>query len=157
ADTKLDFVAKVFALAECRTPRRDVYLVATFGEERGLAGAKEVAASGILPRGALAFIGEPSRLQVITAHKGLIVFQVEIHFEPAEAPGSLPQFLLTFEGRSAHSSTPALGLNAIQLAVDALQNRPDLHVGGINGGDAVNKVPARCMVVIGGEPRPPVA
>src|SRR5207244_4853031 len=33
ADTKLDFVAKVVALAEIDTPRRSVYLVGTFGEE----------------------------------------------------------------------------------------------------------------------------
>src|ERR1700730_5565910 len=42
ADTKLDFVAKALALIECGTPRRDVYLIATFGEEHGLVGAKEL-------------------------------------------------------------------------------------------------------------------
>jgi acetylornithine deacetylase/succinyl-diaminopimelate desuccinylase-like protein len=153
ADTKLDFVAKTFALIECRTPRRDVYLIATFGEEHGLVGAKELATAGLLPRGALAFIGEPSRLQVITAHKGLIVFELEIEFASYnEGQQSLPAYHLIFEGRSAHSSTPALGVNAIQLAVEALERRPDLRIASINGGDAVNKVPARCEVMVGGEP-----
>jgi acetylornithine deacetylase/succinyl-diaminopimelate desuccinylase-like protein len=153
ADTKLDFVAKALALIECGTPRRDVYLIGTFGEEHGLVGAKELATAGILPRGALAFVGEPSRLQVVTAHKGLIVFELEIEFASSnEGQQSLPLYHLIFEGRSAHSSTPALGVNAIQLAVQVLERRPDLRIAGINGGDAVNKVPARCEVMIGGEP-----
>jgi acetylornithine deacetylase/succinyl-diaminopimelate desuccinylase-like protein len=153
ADTKLDFVAKSLALIQCGAPRRDVYLIATFGEEHGLVGAKEIAASGLLPTGALAFIGEPSRLQVITAHKGLMVFQFEVQFNPCtEAQQGSPLHHLIFEGRSAHSSTPALGVNAIRLAVECLQRRPDLGVQSINGGDAVNKVPARCTVGIGGEP-----
>lgn len=157
ADTKLDFVAKALAVMECGTPRRDVYLIATFGEEHGLVGAKEVAASGLLPPAGLAFIGEPSHLQVITAHKGLMVFQLEIQFEPStDARQSFPVYHLIFQGRSAHSSTPALGLNAIQLAVEALEQRPDLRITSINGGDAVNKVPARCEVGLGGEPTPAV-
>ena len=156
ADTKLDFVAKALALIECGAPRRDVYLIATFGEEHGLVGAKELAATGILPRGALAFIGEPSHLQVITAHKGLMVFELEIEFYPHiddhEPQQRLPVYYLIFEGRAAHSSTPALGVNAIQLAVDVLERRADLRIASINGGDAVNKVPARCEVAICGEP-----
>ncbi|MBV8358404.1 MAG: M20/M25/M40 family metallo-hydrolase [Deltaproteobacteria bacterium] len=152
ADTKLDFVAKTLALIECGTPRRDVYLIGTFGEEHGLVGAKELAATGILPKGALAFIGEPSRLQIITAHKGLMVFELEIDFASYnEAQRSFPVYHLIFEGRSAHSSTPALGVNAIQLAVEALRDQRDLHVASINGGDVVNKVPALCKVTIGGE------
>jgi acetylornithine deacetylase/succinyl-diaminopimelate desuccinylase-like protein len=155
ADTKLDFVAKALALIECGTPRRDVYLVATFGEEHGLAGAKELAAAGILPGGALAFIGEPSRLQVIIAHKGLIVFELELDIAAHHSSlQRLPCYDVIFEGRAAHSSTPALGINAIQLALESLARRPDLHVVSINGGDAVNKVPARCVVTIGGEPEP---
>jgi acetylornithine deacetylase/succinyl-diaminopimelate desuccinylase-like protein len=152
ADTKLDFVAKALTLIECGIPRRDVYLIATFGEEHGLVGAKEIAEAGILPRGALAFVGEPSHLQVITAHKGLMVFQLEIQFDFYGAAHSFPLYHRIFNGRSAHSSTPALGLNAIRLAVDFLDQRPDLHISSINGGDAVNKVPARCAIGIGGEP-----
>jgi acetylornithine deacetylase/succinyl-diaminopimelate desuccinylase-like protein len=153
ADTKLDFIAKAVALAECGTPRRDVYLVATFGEEHGLVGAKEIAAAGLLPKGALVFVGEPSRLQVITAHKGLMVFQLEIRFQRYRENGeSFPTYSVVFNGRSAHSSTPALGLNAIGLAVETLAQRPDIRIASIDGGDAVNKVPARCEVVISGEP-----
>src|SRR5579883_889496 len=57
ADTKLDFAAKVMALT-MGPPRRTVYLVGSFGEERGLLGAKEIASRHLLPP-ALAFVGEP--------------------------------------------------------------------------------------------------
>jgi acetylornithine deacetylase/succinyl-diaminopimelate desuccinylase-like protein len=154
ADTKLDFLAKSFALIECRTPRRDVYLVATFGEEHGLVGARELAGARILPRDALGFIGEPSRLQVITAHKGLMVFHLEIQFDRRSETQGFPVYRLIFEGRSAHSSTPALGVNAIQRGLELLAQQPALRIASIKGGDAVNKVPAKCAVEVGGEPGP---
>jgi acetylornithine deacetylase/succinyl-diaminopimelate desuccinylase-like protein len=151
ADTKLDFVAKVMALVGAK-PRRQVWLVATFGEEHGLVGAKEIAAAGLLPRGALAFVGEPSHLEVITAHKGLMVFELRIGFRPGPRPTATSVGRrLVFTGRAAHSSTPALGRNAILVALDALTARADVAVSAISGGDAVNKVPARCEVVIHAE------
>jgi acetylornithine deacetylase/succinyl-diaminopimelate desuccinylase-like protein len=148
ADTKLDFVAKASALAQCGRPRRDVWLVATFGEERGLAGAKEIAAAGILPRGAIAMVGEPSHLQVITAHKGLMAFQLTVNFTPLEADSAFEAQRVTFVGKAAHSSTPALGDNAIVKALAAMASRPKVHLCAIEGGDAVNKVPARCEVLV---------
>jgi acetylornithine deacetylase/succinyl-diaminopimelate desuccinylase-like protein len=155
ADTKLDFAAKTLALIECGLPRRDVFLVATFGEEHGLVGAKELAGAGILPKGGLAFVGEPSHLQVITAHKGLIVFELEIQFSRyRERQQRLPIYRLIFRGQSVHSSTPALGRNAIRLALDFVNQSPDLRIASIEGGDAVNKVPGRCTVAIGGAPPP---
>jgi acetylornithine deacetylase/succinyl-diaminopimelate desuccinylase-like protein len=153
ADTKLDFVAKALALIEAGTPRRDIYLVATFGEEHGLVGAKELVSAAVLPKGALAFVGEPSGLQVITAHKGLMVFELEIQFEPEKpAVRTFPTYRVIFEGRAVHSSTPALGINAIQLALQMLGQNPNLHPLNIAGGDAINKVPAWCEVLIAGEP-----
>ena len=151
ADTKLDFVAKATALAEVGRPQRDVWLIATFGEEHGLVGAREIAAAGILPRGALAFVGEPSMGEVVTAHKGLVVFHLELRFEPValDRPAATQRAL--FAGRSAHSSTPALGLNAIVMALDAIADYPHPLAASIRGGDAVNKVAARCELVFIGE------
>jgi acetylornithine deacetylase/succinyl-diaminopimelate desuccinylase-like protein len=132
-----------------------VFLVATFGEEHGLVGAKELAGTGLLPQGGLAFVGEPSHLEVITAHKGLIVFQLEIEFSRYRyGPQSLPIYHVIFHGQSAHSSTPALGRNAIRLALDFVNQGPELCIASVNGGDAVNKVPARCTVALGGAPPP---
>src|SRR5579863_3915596 len=158
ADTKLDFVAKMMALAEIGTPRRNVYLVGTFGEEHGLVGAKEIAQAGLLPRGAVAFIGEPSHLEVITAHKGLMVFELRMRFEPqpfAAQPATMHH--LKFAGRAAHSSTPALGRNAIRLALESLAAHRDVRVVSIEGGDAVNKVPAQCTAIVASDSPPRIA
>jgi acetylornithine deacetylase/succinyl-diaminopimelate desuccinylase-like protein len=149
ADTKLDFVAKIAALTES-TPRRSVTLIATFGEEHGLVGARELAEAGLLPKGALAFIGEPSHLEVITAHKGLMVFQLSISFDSA-AEKLAHATRLVFHGRAAHSSTPSLGQNAILMALEKLTAIRDCKVLSIRGGDTVNKVPARCEVLIAGD------
>src|SRR6266478_1529465 len=148
ADTKLDFVAKATALAHCRVPARNVWLVGTFGEEHGLVGAKELAASGMLPRGAIALVGEPSHLQVITAHKGLMAYELTIGFVPIRVADEIEVRKMFHVGRAAHSSTPTLGENAIVKAIAAISSKPSLEVVSIDGGDAVNKVPAHCEVVL---------
>ncbi|HZO82351.1 MAG TPA: M20/M25/M40 family metallo-hydrolase [Candidatus Binataceae bacterium] len=148
ADTKLDFAAKVFALKAAGKPRREVCLIGSFGEEHGLVGAKELATAGILPSGALAFVGEPSRLEVITAHKGLMAFELELRFTPArsETPARLRRIVV--EGKAAHSSTPALGVNAIVAALKSITASPGRRVAAIFGGSAVNVVPARCELTL---------
>jgi len=150
ADTKLDFAAKTAALIGCGTPRRTVYLAATFGEEHGLVGAKEMVEAGLLPGGALAFVGEPSQLELITAHKGLSVFELKVSFRPSRLEGSGSAQRSVYIGRAAHSSTPALGLNAIRMALETAA-APELRIIAINGGDAVNKVPARCELLWTGD------
>ena len=147
ADTKLDFAAKVFALTASGTPRRDVYLVGSFGEEHGLTGAKEIVEAAILPAGAMVFVGEPSRLEVITAHKGLIIFELTLGFTPLRIDESMQVRRLDFAGKAAHSSTPALGVNAIEIALEAMAINLKLNLAAISGGTAVNVVPARCDVV----------
>jgi acetylornithine deacetylase/succinyl-diaminopimelate desuccinylase-like protein len=148
ADTKLDLAAKVFALTAIGTPRRDVYLVGTFGEEHGLTGAKEIVEAAILPAGAMAFVGEPSRLEVITAHKGLMMFELQLGFTPLRVDEPMQARRLAFAGKAAHSSTPALGVNAIDLALEATAINLKLNLAAISGGTAVNVVPARCDVVV---------
>jgi succinyl-diaminopimelate desuccinylase len=149
ADTKLDFAAKVMALAGLQ-PRRTVWLIGSFGEERGLLGAKEMATRHLLPERGLAYVGEPSGLTVVTAHKGLIVFELEIRFEPVRAGGA-PIKRAVFKGRSAHSSTPHLGHNAIKAALSALGGQAGLVVHALRGGDAVNKVAADCEILLSGD------
>ena len=71
---------------------------------------------------------------------------------------------VVFEGRSAHSARPWLGLNAVALAVDGLRDvvhlephdvevddllfREVLSVTQINGGIATNVIPARCEALL---------
>jgi acetylornithine deacetylase/succinyl-diaminopimelate desuccinylase-like protein len=148
ADTKLDFAAKVFALRAIGKPRRDVHLVGSFGEEHGLTGAREMVEAAILPAGAIAFVGEPSRLAVITAHKGLMVFELTLGFTPLRIDEPTQVRRMMFAGKAAHSSTPALGINAIEIALQAMAINPKLNLAAISGGTAVNVVPARCDVVV---------
>lgn len=149
ADTKLDFAAKVAALTG-RRPRRTVFLIGSFGEERGLLGAKELASRRMLPEHGLAYVGEPSGLSVVTAHKGLIVFELSIGFEPLRGSGGTVKRAI-FKGRSAHSSTPHLGQNAIKAALSALGANRDVKVHALSGGDAVNKVAADCEILLSGD------
>lgn len=150
ADTKLDFAAKALAVVESHKPRRTVLLVGTFGEESGLRGARELADTGLLPAHAPAFIGEPSGLAVVTANRGLNVFNlmVEGQGEPFEGSKVLRQ--ISFVGAAAHSSTPHLGRNAIESALRFLAGHAEFQVLELEGGDAVNKVPAFCRALVAG-------
>jgi succinyl-diaminopimelate desuccinylase len=72
-------------------------------------------------------------------------------------------FRLNVHGRSAHGSTPWLGDNAVLKAIDVFRrieslpfsressemfDRPSVNLGRISGGDALNKVPDLCTMVV---------
>jgi succinyl-diaminopimelate desuccinylase len=72
-------------------------------------------------------------------------------------------FRLNVLGRSAHGSTPWLGDNAVLKAIDVFRrieslpfsresselfDRPSVNLGRIQGGDALNKVPDLCTMVV---------
>eukprot|EP01027_Heterolobosea_sp_BB2_P011920 GEZU01017306.1.p1 GENE.GEZU01017306.1~~GEZU01017306.1.p1 ORF type:complete len:368 (+),score=113.98 GEZU01017306.1:276-1379(+) len=64
---------------------------------------------------------------------------------------STMRYRLTFYGKAAHSSTPHLGVNAIERALEFCQRPREglrLAVRKIDGGDLANKVPARCVVEV---------
>lgn len=100
---------------------------------------RKALSTGLLPHVDFAMIAEPTDLKLITVHKGEAWADVE------------------FFGRSAHSSTPWQGLNAIRMAarfVERLQPRieeiqthatadgvPTMNVGVISGGSTPNVVP----------------
>ena len=97
---------------------------------------------------ALAIVGEPTRLQVVTAHKGSLWLQLETR------------------GKAAHGATPQLGQNAVhEMAriVDMLETDyaarlrrrrhpllgvATVNVGMISGGAQPNIVPDRCVITI---------
>jgi acetylornithine deacetylase len=100
---------------------------------------------GRLPKPRLVFVGEPTSMEVVDAHKGPVRWRVDI------------------TGRAAHSSMAPLGVNAITYAarllaeieaIEAdLRNSPDarfdppyptLQVTEIEGGIASNIVPPAC-------------
>jgi succinyl-diaminopimelate desuccinylase len=95
--------------------------------------------------GDFAITGEPTNLHIGVEAKGVLAMRIEVH------------------GRSAHSSTPWLGDNAVLKAVDVFRaieslpfsrqsselfDRPSINLGRIQGGDAVNKVPDSCTMAV---------
>ena len=94
----------------------------------------------------LAIVGEPTRLEVVTAHKGDVWLRLKT------------------TGRSAHGATPHLGRNAVHRmgrVVDLLETTyrkqlstrshpllgsPTINVGAIRGGTQPNIVPDACTI-----------
>ena len=90
-----------------------LWIVCTADEEVGFAGAKHLVKQSqgygqIAEAQPLAIIGEPTRLSVVHAHKGIVGFQV------------------TSRGRAAHSSTRD-GINANEAMVPMLQTLLELN------------------------------
>jgi len=148
-DTKASVAAAFIALASIlpvRERRATITVAFTMGEELGHDGAKHLAASGFRPDAAV--IGEPTGLDVVAAHKGAA------------------RWKMATMGRSAHSSDPERGCNAIvkmAAVIRALEERliptlkerrhpllgpPTLCVGRIEGGLQVNIVPDRCTIEV---------
>ncbi len=134
------------ARAKARPQHTEIIFAGLADEEHAQTGSRALAASGF--KADLAIVGEPTRLQVVTAHKGSLWLRVETH------------------GRSAHGATPHLGRNAVHTmarVVEFLQTtyaaqlRRRLHpllghatvsVGRIGGGGQPNIVPDRCHIEV---------
>lgn len=113
-------------------------------EESGQAGSRRLAADGF--RADLAIVGEPTRLKVVTAHKGVLWLR------------------LITTGKAAHGARPELGRNAVHTMariVDVLETtyarqlrsrehpllgHATINVGAINGGTQPNIVPSQCTI-----------
>jgi succinyl-diaminopimelate desuccinylase len=95
--------------------------------------------------GDFAITGEPTDLMIGVQAKGVLLLRLDV------------------SGRSAHGSTPWLGDNAVLKAMDVFRaieslpfaresselfDRPSINLGRINGGDALNKVPDQCTMVV---------
>jgi len=150
-DTKGSVAAMLSALMELagtknRPQQTEIIFAGLIDEEHAQAGSRALAAGGF--KADLAIVGEPTRLQVVTAHKGSLWLQ------------------LATRGRAAHGATPHLGENAIHemarivevLETDyAAQLRRRKHkllgcatvnVGKISGGTQPNIVPDACAIEI---------
>src|SRR5438094_2281289 len=148
-DTKGSVAAMLSALIElARSPRRPKHTEIVFAglvdEENGQSGSRALVAKGL--KSDLAIVGEPTRLRVVTAHKGDLWLQLETR------------------GRAAHGARPDLGRNAVHemsRIVDLLQTtyaaslrkrkhpllgHPTVSVGTIGGGAQPNIGPDRCQI-----------
>lgn len=106
ADMK-GFIACVLAAAPALRDvplTRPVHIALTYDEEVGCIGAPQLLdwLGRQRPRPAMAFIGEPTGMQVVNAHKGILVARTEI------------------TGMEAHSSLAHLGVSAVGLAGRAI-------------------------------------
>jgi acetylornithine deacetylase/succinyl-diaminopimelate desuccinylase family protein len=133
------------ALVAARAPRQgDLVFTAVADEELGSLGARAVVQGLAVDH---AVIGEPTRLRVGIAHRGSLRPRIVVR------------------GRSAHSSTPRLGLNAIykmrkvlaalEAYCDGLDARAHPLIGPpsgavtlITGGHKESAVPDRCEIVL---------
>lgn len=142
------FAALLKVAAQKQRPRQtEIIFAALADEENAQGGSRALAASGF--KADLAIVGEPTKLKVVTAHKGDFWWKLEAR------------------GRAAHGATPHLGKNAIHsmaCVVDVLETdyaaelrrRPrhpllghaTINVGTIAGGRQPNIVPDRCEVSI---------
>jgi acetylornithine deacetylase/succinyl-diaminopimelate desuccinylase-like protein len=156
-DTKGSVAAMLTALCElaetkARPLETEIVFAGLVDEEQAQAGSRALAGMGkkkTFPfKADLAIVGEPTRLQVVTAHKGSLWLEIET------------------DGVAAHGATPQLGKNAIhEMAhiVDYLQTEyaarlrlrkhkllgpPTINVGVICGGKQPNIVPDHCTITI---------
>lgn len=145
ADMKSGLAAMVAAMIELVEEKAElggrVRLMATVGEEIGLIGAKKLTDEGYAKDVEAMIIGEPSGLNIVYAHKGVLSYRVVSH------------------GKSAHSSIPEQGINAIDNLIvfynemmDAFSKLTEenealgrfvYNNSIISGGDQINMVPAK--------------
>jgi len=158
-DIKGGMTAMLGALARLAAERPagmpTIIMACTVNEEHGYSGATALTRlwsepGSIIPRQPdVAVVAEPTQLQVVVAHKGVV------------------RWRLHTRGRAGHSSQPHLGVNAIfrmspvlaaleryqreiapTLNEHPLCGNPTLSVGTITGGISVNTVPDHCTIEI---------
>jgi acetylornithine deacetylase len=124
----------------------NVILACSVDEEHTFLGIQKLVKSGL--RGDMAIVAEPTKLEIVHAHKGVA------------------RWIVTTPGKSCHSSDPSQGINAIyrmgkllvgiekfaeklQASItDPLLGPPTVSVGRIEGGTSVNTVPDWCRIEI---------
>lgn len=133
---------------ETRKLKAPFHIAFSYDEEVGCTGVRPMIGEfgKSLPTPRMVFVGEPSKMTVVDAHKGPVRWRVEL------------------TGRAAHSSMPHLGVNAIayagRLIGEILRMEEELRVGPLNprfdppwtttqvtqiaGGTASNVVPVPC-------------
>ena len=138
--------ATAFGAGSLRAP---LTILATADEESTMSGARALVEAGT-PLGRFAVIGEPTDLQPVNLHKGILMEVIRLI------------------GSSGHSSNPALGRNALEgmlEVAEALRElrsefaeqfhetafevaRPTMNFGYIRGGDNANRICGECEMHI---------
>jgi acetylornithine deacetylase len=156
-DMKGYVALSVWALVEARHRgvARPLQLALSYDEEVGCTGAPPMIAAmqGVLPKGQAVIVGEPSRMALITGHKGGTGFHV--HLKGYEVHSSLLPYGVSAIMEGARLIGWVNDQNAaIQAAppsaVAAMFDPPftTMHVGMISGGTAHNITAADCRFAI---------
>lgn len=159
ADTKLDFLCKIEALAKLSSQKNWVLppvLVGTYGEESGMTGSlKLIRKNKINPKYAL--IGEPTDLKISYASKGFAALEIHIPFSEEEISyrnehdlkESTSSESRVFHGKEAHGAHPELGESAITKLFNHLSQLPNnCVIMNIEGGINYNTIPAHAFLEI---------
>ncbi len=147
----------VWALVRAKVQgvRRPLQLALSYDEEVGCVGAPPMIAAmqGVLPQASAALIGEPSRMQLISGHKGGTGFHV--HIKGFEVHSSLLPYGVSAIMEAARLIGWINAKNAeIQarlpstLAATFYPPFTTLHVGQISGGTAHNITAADCKFAV---------
>jgi acetylornithine deacetylase len=152
ADMK-SFVAACLAMVPIFTQaklQKPIWFAFSYDEEVGCLGAPHLLdyITANIPKPSFVIIGEPTMMQVVTAHKGVHSYETRVH------------------GLEWHSSQTHLGVNAVQTACELVHFLKELndelaqsglkderfnpshstvHVGTIHGGTARNIIPKECV------------
>jgi acetylornithine deacetylase/succinyl-diaminopimelate desuccinylase-like protein len=157
---KLDALCKIAAALRLRGRRlgRPFWLCGTAAEEVGLRGARRLAQSPLFASLGVRQVlcGEPTELELYDAHKGYAVVRcilTDTRAPIVSADGPPPLWgpaqaeQLDFAGKAAHSSTPHLGVNAINRAA-AWAKASRAPILAVRGGASANTVPALCTLTV---------
>ncbi len=129
--------------------QRPIHLALSYDEEIGCVGAPRLIAhmQAHLPEPSLVLVGEPTEMQVVTAHKGFLILRTVV------------------TGHEAHSSQTHRGVSAVMTAARLITYLDDMarqlragtspdtgfepawstiHVGTISGGTATNIISRHC-------------
>ena len=141
------FLSRLASL-DAAAMRKPLYLALSYDEEIGCLGIDRMVDDALanFARPDFAIIGEPTTMQIVQAHKSINVFRTVV------------------TGKAAHSSQPHRGAGAILAAARIIEHLESIgrsrrasaaesgceppwttvQVGTIQGGTAVNILPARC-------------
>lgn len=155
-DNKGSLAAMLTALrrvAAAKSSPAPILFAGTADEESGYRGVRAALRCVAQPPSAMrlpraAFVGEPTGLNIVIAHRGVVRWAVTQH------------------GTSAHSAHPEQGVNAIYKMTPVLRDLetlaaevarrpahplvgpPTLSVGTVRGGHSVNTVPDQCVIEV---------
>lgn len=159
-DMKAFYAIALALLPEMQDLRRPLHLALSYDEEIGCLGAPALIDTirDRLPGVSAVIVGEPTELQVVTAHKGIVYFETRITgFEAHSSLQHIGVSAVMAAGRLVHWLSERQRRNAatalqVPAQTGALQSRfeppfTSVHCGMIRGGTAQNITARDCHFV----------